>query len=218
MAERVDEILEKIWLAQEKGEEVKLSTFQEADDEPFDAALIKSMESDGLITIEGNSITFTPQGRQRATGILRRHRLAERLMKDVLEMKDSLETESAACQFEHMLPAEVTECICTLLGHPTTCPHGHPIPPGECCRRAIEEVRPVVIPLSKMKTGSEGTVAYVATQHHRRLDKLATFGLLPGVKIRLHQRQPSFVVQIGETTIAIDEETAADIYVRQPMG
>jgi DtxR family Mn-dependent transcriptional regulator len=203
-----------MWLAEERRAKLPRATLQERDDEPFDLALLKDMERDGLITANGEDLSLTGEGRTRAAGVIRRHRLAERLMHDVLELKEAV-AESAACQFEHMLPEEVTESICTLLGHPKTCPHGHPIPPGACCHRAEDEVRPIVTSLDRMQTGSAGTVAYIATHHHHRLDKLAAFGLMPGARVRLHQRQPSFVIQMGETTIAVDAETAADIYVRQ---
>ena len=61
------------------------------------------------------------------------HRLAERLFRDVLGIHDEDEIESSACKFEHILSPDVTERICTLLGHPTACPHGSPIPKGDCC-------------------------------------------------------------------------------------
>ena len=50
------------------------------------------------------------------------------------------EVEESACKFEHILSPDVTERICTLLGHPTACPHGSPIPKGDCCdsRRVLE--------------------------------------------------------------------------------
>ena len=212
--QKAEEILEQIWIAEEQKREATRESLEDHEEESLDEALLRSMEQDGLVRFNGDVVTLTTEGRQRAGEVIRRHRLAERLMSDVLEVAEQ-PAESAACEFEHMLPVEVTESICTLLGHPKKCPHGHAIPPGECCRRATPEARPVVAPLSKMKSGAEGTVAYIASIHHHRLDKLAAFGLLPGAHIRLHQRQPSFVIQIGETTIAIDEETAGDIYVRQ---
>ena len=58
-----------------------------------------------------------------------------------------------------------------------------------------------------------GRILYVETTDHARLDKLTTFGMLPGTVIRLHQRQPSFVVILGETQLAIDREIAQNIHV-----
>jgi putative ABC transport system ATP-binding protein len=78
-------------------------------------------------------IYFTERGRQRAQDVIRRHRLAERLFMQTFQVSDEKEIEQQACKFEHILSPGVTERICTFLGHPRTCPHGSPIPPGPCC-------------------------------------------------------------------------------------
>jgi putative ABC transport system ATP-binding protein len=83
---------------------------------------------DGTVVVE-----LTDRGRQRAADIIRRHRLAERLFTDSLALESESEIEQQACKFEHILSPEATEKICTFLGHPRTCPHGAPIPPGRCC-------------------------------------------------------------------------------------
>ena len=87
----------------------------------------------GLVVRKGAQFDFTPQGYDRARSVIRRHRLAERLFLDTLAMRDESQLEATACTFEHILSPEATERICSYLGHPTTCPHGSPIPPGECC-------------------------------------------------------------------------------------
>ena len=87
----------------------------------------------GLVNVENGEERFTPKGESRARDVIRRHRLAERLFMDVLSIRDEREIESSACKFEHILSPEVTDRMCTLLGHPTACPHGSPIPSGECC-------------------------------------------------------------------------------------
>ena len=83
-------------------------------------------------------VELTPRGRERAGSIIRRHRLAERLFTDSLAMDSETEIEQQACKFEHILSPEATDKICTFLGHPRTCPHGAPIPPGPCCGRAAD--------------------------------------------------------------------------------
>ena len=88
---------------------------------------------DGSMIVE-----LTAKGRQRAADIIRRHRLAERLFTDSLAMDSETEIEQQACKFEHILSPEATDKICTFLGHPKTCPHGAPIPPGRCCDAAEE--------------------------------------------------------------------------------
>ena len=80
-------------------------------------------------------IYFTEKGRKRAEDIIRRHRLAERLFVYTFRVQDEHEIAEQACRFEHILSPEATDSICSFLGHPRTCPHGSPIPAGECCIR-----------------------------------------------------------------------------------
>ncbi|MGO9168051.1 MAG: metal-dependent transcriptional regulator [Candidatus Sulfotelmatobacter sp.] len=90
---------------------------------------------DGTLIVE-----LTPHGRERAGSIIRRHRLAERLFTDSLAMDSESEIEQQACKFEHILSPEATDKICKFLGHPRTCPHGAPIPPGMCCEtRSVQK-------------------------------------------------------------------------------
>ncbi len=83
-------------------------------------------------------VRFSPEGERRARQLVRSHRLAERLVQDVLGQA----AEPSACEFEHLLGTEVVDAICTLLGHPRECPHGYPIPPGECCERSDRRSSP----------------------------------------------------------------------------
>ena len=90
------------------------------------------MSQEELIYFDDGNIKFTPHGEQRALEIIRRHRLAERLFFDTFGLEEAL-LDANACKIEHTLGPEVTTKICTFLGHPLTCPHGSPIPPGACC-------------------------------------------------------------------------------------
>ena len=163
--EQLDEVLEEMWVLEEHGEIAEVERMevhgalpvsmaiekmiglglvvaaphppQAHDHKPFvnpchDA--LKPMSAsvgDGTMIVE-----LTSRGRERAGGIIRRHRLAERLFTDSLAMDSETEIEQQACKFEHILSPEATDKICTFLGHPRTCPHGAPIPPGPCCGRS----------------------------------------------------------------------------------
>ena len=210
MNDKVDEILELLYITDENGGSLAESgIWLDARD------VLKSMAANDLVKVgDGGPVSLTHTGRARAEQIIRLHRLAERLLEDVLELSPSA-AEEGACHFEHCLSMEVADSVCTLLGHPTTCPHGKPIPRGECCRRVERGVEPVVVPLSELESGKEARVLYIGTRHHDRLDRLASMGVLPGAELRLHQRQPSFVVQLGETTLALDQSIAKDIFVRR---
>ncbi|HLK51977.1 MAG TPA: iron dependent repressor, metal binding and dimerization domain protein [Candidatus Angelobacter sp.] len=81
-------------------------------------------------------IIFTEKGHKRAEDVIRRHRLAEQLFTQTFHIHDEKEIAEQACKFEHILSPEATEHICSFLGHPRTCPHGSPIPLGDCCTSA----------------------------------------------------------------------------------
>ncbi len=159
------------------------------------------------------TVTLTPKGEEEATLIVRRHRLAERLLVDVLDLRGP-EAHDQACRFEHILRPDVEERICTLLGHPRGCPHGAPIPPGRCCREAATELRKVVGVASALEADEAGTVAYIHTDDARKMNKLLATGILPGQPIRLLRKFPSYVFQVGNTQYAVDRDIADAIYVR----
>ena len=95
-----------------------------------------SMQGRGLVAPEGEGFALTGSGHDRARDIIRRHRLAECLFRDTFEIRSNEQIESNACVLEHVLSAEVTESICKFLKHPTQCPHGRPIPRGQCCEQS----------------------------------------------------------------------------------
>jgi putative ABC transport system ATP-binding protein len=112
------------------------------DHRPFVNPCHDALKPSGVSIGEGSLIVeLTTRGRQRAADIIRRHRLAERLFTDSLAMDSESEIEQQACKFEHILSAEATDKICAFLGHPRTCPHGSPIPPGPCCESRQEPKR-----------------------------------------------------------------------------
>jgi putative ABC transport system ATP-binding protein len=129
--DRYDHILEEIWLLREG------SAFAEGERRvmglPADnPRLIARLIERGLLIRTGGEIRFTDVGEGRASDIVRRRRLAERLFADSFHLSQD-EIESGACRFEHILSPAATESICRFLGHPSECPHGRPIPSGMCC-------------------------------------------------------------------------------------
>ena len=160
--EQYDEVLEELWVLAENGEPAELGRVEVEGSLPMHMAL-ERMQGMGLVdlpehteqphthksvlnrchvafrppaTVEGHGermIVFTEKGRQRAEDVIRRHRLAECLFTQTFHVHDEREVAEQACRFEHILSPEATDSICTFLGHPRTCPHGSPIPAGECC-------------------------------------------------------------------------------------
>jgi putative ABC transport system ATP-binding protein len=126
-----DHVLEQVWIFGEEGVTPELDRMRQSDvkDAKTVIARLKAM---GLLQDQNKEVTLTKQGENRARDIVRRRRLAERLLTDTFSVADS-EADSHACKFEHIISPELDQKICTFLNHPATCPHGNPIPPGRCC-------------------------------------------------------------------------------------
>lgn len=211
--ERIDEALELLWeLKEEKNSYIK--RFRLNSDDPDVDSLINSLLKEGLITLSEESIELTERGARLAEGLMRRHRLAERLFKDVFDLSDAVVHEDA-CKMEHILSEELTDSVCTFLGHPTTCPHGKPIPRGECCKKYTVEVQPVVSRLSDFEVGKRGKILFISPSESSRIARLSSIGIIPGTVLKLIQKKPSIVLQVDETTIAIDPELAKEIFVKK---
>ena len=154
------------------------------------------------------------KGRAQAQGALRRHRLAERLMTDVLYVKGE-QMNKVSCKFEHLLHRGLEDNVCTILGHPKLCPHGKPIPPGKCCQeKDKKKFLKFVSSLSELQARDKGEIAYLHTKDKSQMQKLMSMGVLPGASIVLIQRFPSYVFLIGHSQFAVDGELASAIYVR----
>jgi len=137
---RFDHLLEQIWTSCEEGKPAMVKSLQATglagslpvlQNEPV-SKILGRMKERHLVELQDGEALLTPVGSQRARGVVRRHRLAERLFKDTFSVDDA-EAHDQACRFEHVISPELDQRICTFLGHPKTCPHGNPIPPGDCC-------------------------------------------------------------------------------------
>ena len=208
-----EHILIRVWDNKEQEEE-SIDELVKSTKEANPLELVQELAEEGTLIIENGKVFFTKQGEKYAENIIRRHRLAEVLLSEVLAVDDK-SARSQVCEFEHILTAEVTDSICTFLGHPLHCPHEMPIPRGECCATFKRDVGPLIRRLIDMKIGESGKVVFMSPKTHLRLDRLMTFGIAPGSIIKLHQKKPSIVVQIGETDLALDYEIAKNIYVKQ---
>jgi DtxR family Mn-dependent transcriptional regulator len=170
-----------------------------------------------FINVSGDQVDLTESGNKAAELVVRRHRLAERLFSEILDLKNAA-LDSTSCSFEHVLDPDVTESVCAMLGHPPTCPHGKRIPPGRCCHDSRRKVVPIVVPLTDLLPGQNAKIVFITTPHHQRLDRLVNLGVIPGGKVKLIQKLPSFLIRIGSTDIAIDNQIASEIFVRRILG
>ncbi len=102
-----------------------------------------------------------------------------------------------------------------LLGHPKVCPHGMPIPEGQCCKDASRSARSSVTPLVELKVGQSAKVAYINSKSDQQLHAIDNLCIRPGVVVTLHQRYPAYGIECEGGSIAMDDEIVANIHVWQ---
>lgn len=207
--EDFQEALGLLWSLVEKGE---LARAEAALAEIVGPGLLPRLAARGLVSIDGG-LRLTEEGERQASEVVRRHRLAERMLTDVLELPSEA-VEADACRMEHVLSAGVSEAICTLLGHPRFCPHGSAIPRGRCCAEALGKVESVLKPLDRLAEGERGRVAYLVFPDGPDAQRLLAMGLVPGAEVAVDQVRPAFVVSVGENVIAMEGSVASGVYVR----
>ncbi|MDH5390146.1 MAG: metal-dependent transcriptional regulator [Candidatus Bathyarchaeota archaeon] len=174
---------------------------------------IESLERRGLVTHEPyRGVKLTEKGRKIALNVLRRHRLAERLLTDILHL-DWSEAHEAACKLEHALPADIIKLLEKALGHPKTCPHGNPIPTA--CGGIIEQKSE---PLVNLSPKVSGIIVKIIEEKAEVLQHLATLGLTPGVCVEV-EKKASFgdpvTIRVGEASHALDCKIASIINVKR---
>lgn len=209
LSERAEEILEALWIQTEEQSRKPLDLGPSRDD-PAIEELVKL----GYIRRDVDHIHLLEKGKSHALGCVRRHRLAERLMADVLDVKKDIMNE-VSCKFEHLLHEGLEDNVCTILGHPKICPHGKPIPQGKCClEKKDRRLLKFLASLADLEVKDKGKIAYLQAKDRSQMQKLISIGAIPGVAISLMQRFPSYVFQLGHSQFAVDKELASAIYVR----
>ncbi len=209
-----DEYIEQLWYMKEGGKD-SIDVLKNGLSDGYDAGIIDELLSDDLVELseDNNKITLTKKGQDYARQLIRAHRLAERLLHDVL----GGDYESGACEFEHTVTPELVDSICILLGHPRACPHGMPIPQGQCCKHSSRTAQSSVIPLVELAVGQSARVAYINCKSDQQLHKIDGLCIRPGAVVTLHQRYPAYVIECEGSNIAMDEEIVSNICVwRKP--
>ncbi len=215
LSHQFEEVLEAAWVAAESGEQetaLRAEHFRSA----VSPENIAELRARGLLADDGpDAVVLTDLGRKRTEPIIRAHRLAERLVCDVLHA-DVASAEDSACVFEHVVAPDIADAICTLLGHPNVCPHGRPIPEGECCRRNASEVQSLIVRLPRLKVGQHAQIAYLESAASPRMQKLLAMGISPGRTLEVLQRWPVIIVRVENTQVALDHPVAEAISVYAP--
>ena len=166
--------------------------------------MIGRLERDGYITRAGDkTIDFTGSGREHAEGIVRRHRLIERFLTDVLGIPWD-EVHEEAERLEHAMSPVLEERMLAAIGDAKTCPHGHPITPGT----RIEGV-----PLADVEPGASVTVLRFENEAEDLLHELRAAGLEPGLEGRLAEKGDEVVVDAGGRRVAVTPSVAETVSV-----
>jgi len=173
---------------------------------------IEGLERRGLVLHEPyKGVKLTEKGRKLALKVLRRHRLAERLLTDVLHL-DWSKVHEMACRLEHAITKDMVKPLEKALGHPKTCPHGNPIPARG---GTIEEKSE---PLANLNPKERGVIVKITEEEPRILQHLSTLGLIPGVSVEVEQKAPfggPLTVRVGEASHTLDHKVVSIINVRK---
>ncbi len=189
---------------------------------PTVSQTVARMERDGLLTVEGDRhLELSPKGRQLATRVMRKHRLAERLLTDIIGLEIEFVHEEA-CRWEHVMSEQVERRLVELLDHPQESPYGNPIPGlaelGEV--HADTDFLLGVVPMTKAIIGSTEPVRLVIRRIVEELQKdtqvmsvLRRVGALPGNDVLVSQGHDGVIVARQGETAEIDSESASHIFV-----
>jgi DtxR family Mn-dependent transcriptional regulator len=212
----IEEYLEAIYKLQERNGAAKTTKLAEQ----LSVALgtitntVESMEKQDLVIHEPyRGVKLTAKGRKMALDVIRRHRLSERLLTDVLRVEWS-KAHDAACKLEHVFAdKELSRPLDRALGHPKTCPHGNPIPTetGKLTEDHSEA-------LSNLNRGEKGTVVKVTDERPDMLQYLATLGLMPGASVEIEEKAPfngPVMVKVMGASYALGREVASVIWIKR---
>lgn len=177
---------------------------------PSVSEMIHRMEAEGLITSTDSKIRLTDLGETLASRVVRRHRIAERFLTDILGLSWSI-AHHEACKWEHVISAEVESAMNTLLGTPTTCPHGNPIP-------GSKYIEPNLTSLFSIEVGSEFTITRIPEELEFApgvLDFLEISHIAPGHRgvVTGSHADGSRTVHIEGNNVDIDAYASARILV-----
>jgi DtxR family Mn-dependent transcriptional regulator len=168
---------------------------------------------------EQEQVSYTPyhgvrlqrEGLCEALAVIRRHRLWERFLTDILELPWDVVHEEA-CRLEHAASDQVTEKLAELLNNPERCPHGMPMPPPDCQIAPAQDA----VSLSELQAGQSGTVAYIGREDPELLRYLEQLHIRPNAEIAVEQVAPfdgPLTVRVSDSTRIIGHKAADDVYI-----
>jgi len=173
---------------------------------------IKRLIADGLVAADGRTLGFTDEGRDMAVSLVRRHRLAEHLLIDVIGLPWHKAHEEAE-RWERVISAEVEERLVVILHDPGACPHGNPIP-GSAHETDVSNL----VALRDVEPGSSVTLRRLTEDLELELDVMRFFeesGLMPGATFTVVQRGPdgTLTLDVGGAVAALGPHLSDNLWV-----
>ena len=210
----LEEYLEAIHELEEEGTLVIQARLAErlGHSAPSVSEMVRRLRVDGYVDVVDRAVVLTDKGRARAESVVRKHRLAERLLTDVIGLpwhKAHVE----ACRWEHVISDEVEERLVVLLDNPTTCPHGNPIP-----GTAGAAFEADLVTLASSEPGDRVRLERVTEQVEIDLESLTYLslnGFVPGAAARVSAKAPdgTLTLELGDGTIALGPAIASQLFV-----
>ncbi|MFX0168519.1 MAG: metal-dependent transcriptional regulator [Candidatus Hodarchaeota archaeon] len=155
---------------------------------------------------------LTRKGRNIALDVLRRHRVAERLLVDLLGVSWE-EAHDVACQWEHMLSPEMCDQVLDRLNGPATCPHGNPIPESNGFLTPLPELS-----LADLEQGEQAVIDCISDENVDLLRMMSSMGMLPGETVRVLQVSPigdTLLIEVGTAQFALSCKLAQRVLVHR---
>lgn len=211
----VEEYLEAIYKLQEKGGTAKTSDIVKMLQVAAGTVTntVERLEKWGYVTHEPyRGVKLTDMGRRLALKVIRKHRLSERLLTDILHMKWD-RVHEAACKLEHGITEEIIKPLEKVLKHPKTCPHGNPIPTK--CGGIIEEESQS---LSDLEEAEQGIIVKITEEESELLHYLENLGLVPGASVTILEKAPfngPITIRVKTIVHAISPTVASVIQVKR---
>lgn len=191
---------------------------------PTVSQTVARMERDGLLTVEGDRhIELTVNGRAMATRVMRKHRLAERLLVDVIGMPWE-EVHAEACRWEHVMSEAVERRILELLDHPTESPYGNPIPGLEELGddgRDVQVEGLVTLQSVAVEDARHVTVRRIAEpvqDDHDLMSGLRRAGVAPGASVKVRTSPGGVLVGSGGEYAELTRAAASQVFVEPPAA
>ncbi len=207
--------MEAIWRLQEKTSPVKTGELAEQL-QVTPGAVTNTLTHLGkhrlIVRNRYRGITLTEKGRAIALQVIRKHRLAERLLTEVLRM-DWSRVHDAACELEHAMTDEMIRPLEKTLKEPTTCPHGNPIPneSGHVHEEKSE-------PLSHFRPKDKAVLVKITDEKSDMLGYLASLGLMPGAVVEVQEKAPfegPIIVKVMGASYALGRNVASVVQARR---